>query len=166
LENLHTPPLFFVPFLYLLCFYLVSEQPGVFVMGAVTDFVSVAGLPAHSGTAEPKPAAVSEALEAMAALQANSARTSAINVVKAAPAKREGRQGQKWTAEEDDAVIALFEAGHSAMAIARAQKRSWVAIVARLERLGYVPRDLRLSDFEGGRTPPQQLTLQMERLHR
>lgn len=58
------------------------------------------------------------------------------------------RGGAKWSAEEDEIIVGLFEEGASVADIASAQKRSWVSIIARLERLGYLPRDLRLADLE------------------
>jgi hypothetical protein len=75
------------------------------------------------------------------------------------PPKRKGaeRSGLKWTRQEDEDIIRQFEAGASVREIALAQRRSWVAIVCRLEAVGYIPLDLRLSDFEHPRAAQEKL---------
>lgn len=102
------------------------------------------------------PPAISAAIETMISTQLRMA--AALERFASAPSpkaertakekKGHGRGGEKWTAEEDEAVAEQFESGRSVDEIARRQRRSWVAIIARLEYIGYVPRNLRLADLE------------------
>ena len=82
-----------------------------------------------------------------------------VQKVEMKPPKYEQRRGEKWTAGEDESVVDQFEGGRSIHEIAQAQNRSWIAICARLERLGYVPRHLRLKDLE---PPKKQYSLPLD----
>jgi hypothetical protein len=131
---------------------------GVGVM-AISSNTSTAGfndVAVHFASAE-TPLGISKTLEAMISTQHRMAEIldrlsessrPAEKTTNSAKPKREGRRGEKWSADEEDVIVSLFESGSAIDEIARKQGRSWVAIVARLEYLGYVPRNLRLADLE------------------
>jgi len=57
----------------------------------------------------------------------------------AAPRRGPGNSGKPWTKDEDEQLVAGFDAGQPIVALARAHGRSKVAIEARLAKFGRVP---------------------------
>lgn len=53
--------------------------------------------------------------------------------------------GRSWTGEEENKLIAAFKAGDSPEALARKHRRTLRAVEARLERLGLLSADQRLT---------------------
>lgn len=56
-----------------------------------------------------------------------------------------GNVGQAWTTEEESRLIAAFQSGDSAIAIARQHGRTLRAIEARLEKLGLITAEQRMT---------------------
>jgi hypothetical protein len=57
----------------------------------------------------------------------------------AAPRRGPGNSGKPWTTDEDEQLVAGFDAGQPIAALAQAHGRSKVAIEARLAKFGRVP---------------------------
>ncbi len=55
------------------------------------------------------------------------------------PASSRGNAGKPWSKEEDEKLVAGFDAGQTVEALAAAHERSRFAIEARLARFGKVP---------------------------
>ncbi len=72
---------------------------------------------------------------AVAALEAPPARPARA----AAPRAGSGNAGKPWSKEEDDRLLAAFDAGQTVEALAGSHGRSRLAIEARLARFGRVP---------------------------
>jgi DNA-binding NarL/FixJ family response regulator len=53
--------------------------------------------------------------------------------------------GQAWTTEEESRLVAAFKSGDSAIAIARQHGRTLRAIEARLEKLGLITAEERMT---------------------
>ncbi|MGA8055501.1 MAG: hypothetical protein WCA12_16860 [Burkholderiales bacterium] len=58
---------------------------------------------------------------------------------KAQPRPGAGNAGKPWSKEEDERLVACFEAGETVAALAQAHGRSKVAVEARLAKFGKVP---------------------------
>jgi DNA-binding NarL/FixJ family response regulator len=56
-----------------------------------------------------------------------------------------GNVGQAWTTEEESKLVAAFKSGDSPIAIARQHGRTLRAIEARLERLGLITAEQRMT---------------------
>jgi hypothetical protein len=77
---------------------------------------------------------------AVAALEAPGAPVAAPEPAAARPAPAgRGNAGKPWSKEEDEKLVAGFDAGQTVEALAAAHGRSRVAIEARLARFGKVP---------------------------
>jgi hypothetical protein len=98
-----------------------------------TDPFSGAAFPAASPYQHPDVVrALYQAVQALAAAAAAQKR-------QAARATGAGNSGQPWAKDEDERLLAGFDAGQSIDALAAAHGRSRLAIEARLARFGKVP---------------------------
>jgi hypothetical protein len=57
----------------------------------------------------------------------------------ATPRRSAGNSGKPWTKDEDEQLVAGFDAGQPIVALAKAHGRSKVAVEARLAKFGRVP---------------------------
>ena len=100
---------------------------------------------------------ITDALRAgAAALEAQAAAASACAAAQPrAPAA--ANVGQPWTSQEEQELLAAFAAGTPLAEIAARHQRSLTAIEARLERLGKITAEQRVTRnrFTGSRAPAQ-----------
>ena len=93
-------------------------------------------------------------LETAEAGEAGSLPESAADTPAAVASPRRGapapRSGKPWSTEEDEKLVAGFDAGQSIAALAADHGRSRIAIEARLARFGKVPMP---AGVRGGQTP-------------
>ncbi len=104
----------------------------------------IQGLDPRTGEALPSDSVLQRAevlralLAAVAALERSAARAQRRSLLPA-------NVGRAWTGEEEDNLVAAFRAGETPEAIARRHRRTLRAIEARLERLGLLSADQRVT---------------------
>jgi hypothetical protein len=104
----------------------------------------IQGLDPRTGEALPAESVLQRAevlralLAAVAALEHSAARAQRRALLPA-------NVGRTWSAEEEDTLVAAFKAGETPEAIARRHRRTLRAIEARLERLGLLRADQRVT---------------------
>lgn len=104
----------------------------------------IQGLDPRTGEALPAESVLQRAevmralLAGVAALQRSAARAQRRSLLPA-------NVGRTWTTEEENRLIAAFEAGDAPATIARRHRRTLRAVEARLERLGLLRADQRVT---------------------
>ncbi len=104
----------------------------------------IQGLDPRTGEALPTESVLQQAevlralLAAVAALEQSAARAQRRSLLPA-------NVGRTWSSEEEDNLVAEFKAGETPEAIARRHRRTLRAIEARLERLGLLKSDQRVT---------------------